>query len=314
MNSIKYSLEISHLKKSYRKHLALKDLSLKVPSGAVMGLIGPNGAGKTTAFAIIAGLLRSDGGEINVLGQGKYDPVKHKGKLTLLPQDAMIPGHSRVRETLIYFGRLQGLEKRTAQYDADKTLEWVNLKDRANSSLSTLSHGMIRRLAVAQAFIGEPELVLLDEPTSGLDPQQVVNVRDLIMSRRHKQTIIISSHILSEIEAACDQIAFIDEGVTTRQDAMDNIVQRSSSLSIILTESLEMIPDELKQRIPEATFSLEEKGKLLSVAFKKDNSPSTMNRILIPELFNLDINIEEIRRGGDLEKIYLEDRLNNHKK
>ncbi|MCD4653770.1 ABC transporter ATP-binding protein, partial [bacterium] len=180
MNNTTYALEISNLKKKYRKQVALKDLNLRVPRGAIMGLIGPNGAGKTTAFAIIAGLLRSDGGTINVLGQGTYNPVKHKGQLALLPQDAMIPGHSRVRETLVHFGQLQGLEHKAALFDADKTLEWVDLSDRANSAVSTLSHGMIRRISVAQAFIGVPELVLLDEPTSGLDPQQVVRVRDMI--------------------------------------------------------------------------------------------------------------------------------------
>lgn len=312
MNPHGNALEIRGLKKKYRRNTALENLNLTVPRGAIMGLVGPNGAGKTTAFAIIAGLLRSNGGEINVLGNGPYDPVLHKGKLSLLPQDAFIPGHSRVKETLVYFARLQGLEHRAAMYAADKTLEWVDLADRANAPVSTLSHGMIRRLSAGQAFIGDPDLVLLDEPTSGLDPQQVVRVRELIVSRRGSQTIVVSSHILSEIEAACDHIAFIDNGVTTRQDAMENIVQRSRSLTIFLTRPMQTIPDELPDRFPEVSFQLAEHGTRLVVQFQDGHSTATMNRILLPALFNMGVDVEEIRRGSDLEKVYLEDQANHH--
>ncbi len=124
-----------------------------------MGLVGPNGAGKTTAFAIIAGLLRADGGSVDVLGKGWFHPIRHKGLLTLLPQDAQIPGHSRVRETLVHFGMLQGLNRKAAGVSVDQILEWVELSDRADAPVSTLSHGMIRRITAAQAFIGDPELV-----------------------------------------------------------------------------------------------------------------------------------------------------------
>jgi len=311
MNGRDNALEIHHLKKRYRRNVALRDLNLRVPRGAIMGLVGPNGAGKTTAFAIIGGLLRADAGAINVMGRGPYDPVRHKGRLSLLPQDAHIPGHSRVRETLTYFARLQGLAHRPAEFAAEKTLEWVDLSDRADAPVSTLSHGMIRRLSAAQAFIGDPDLVLLDEPTSGLDPHQVVRIRDLIMSRRGKQTILISSHILSEIETACDHIAFIDEGVTTRQDAMDNIVQRRRALTIYLTEPMDAVPGALMKEFPSVTFGLTEKGLRLTVRFEDGHSAATMNRMLLPVLFNMGIDVEEVRRGSDLEKIYLEDRWNN---
>ncbi|HPQ39708.1 MAG TPA: ABC transporter ATP-binding protein [bacterium] len=307
-----FALEIRNLQKRYRRHVALKDLNLTVPRGAVMGLVGPNGAGKTTAFAIIAGLLRSNGGSINVLGEGPYDPVRHKGRLSLLPQDAHIPGHSRVKETLVYFARLQGLAHRPAVYAAEKTLEWVDLSDRADAPVSTLSHGMIRRLSAGQAFIGDPDLVLLDEPTSGLDPRQVVRIRELVLSRRGRQTIVVSSHILSEIEAACDHIAFIDKGVTTRQDAMDNIVHRNRSLTIFLTRPLTAVPDALPQQFPEVSFRLSDNGTRMIVHFQDGHSASTMNRMLLPVLFSMGIDVEEIRRGSDLEKIYLEDPANQH--
>lgn len=312
MNGQNPALVIRNLQKRYRSQVALQDLNLTVPKGAIMGLVGPNGAGKTTAFAIIAGLLRADGGSVDVLGNGWFHPVKYKGLLTLLPQDASLPGHARVRETLVHFGLLQGLKRTEAEHSVDHILDWVDLSDRAKSPVSTLSHGMIRRLAAAQAFIGDPELVLLDEPTSGLDPQQVVRIRDLIISRRGRQTILVSSHILSEIEAACDHVAFIDKGVTTRQDTLEDIVEKQRQLTLILVQHLPEIPTDLIRQMPGVALSLAANGRHLQIRFTESQSPAILIRTILPLLWAAGIDIEEIRRGSDLEKIYLEDRLNHH--
>ena len=305
------ALKIRNLQKRFRKTVALRNLDLDVPAGSVMGLVGPNGAGKTTAFAIIAGLLQADGGSMDFLGKGSFNPIKHKGLLTLLPQDAHIPGHSRVRETLVHFGLLQGLTRSAARKSADEILEWVDLTDRASAPVSSLSHGMIRRLTAAQAFIGNPELVLLDEPTSGLDPHQVVRIRDLIISRRGRQTIVVSSHILSEIEAACDHVAFIENGVTLRQDALDNIIEKSRQITFALTRNLESLPAEIDRKFPELSLQLSADGRYLKVKFTETNSPAIIIRTVLPALWETGIDVEEIHRGSDLEKIYLEDRLNN---
>ncbi len=309
---MQFALDIQNLKKKYGKHIALKNLNLQVPKGAIMGLVGPNGSGKTTTFAIIAGLLSSDGGTVNVSGRGPFHPVHHKGLLTLLPQDAYIPGHSRVRETLVFYGKLQGLSTQDASFSADRVLELVDLTDRAQSPISSLSHGMIRRIAAAQAFIGNPEIVLLDEPTSGLDPHQVARIRDIIINLRGKQTLVISSHVLSEIEAACDHIAFIEEGVTVRQDTMAHVMQTQRQISVILANTLETIPDDILQSFPDITFNLSENGLCLQVGFTESASTAIINRALLPALLNAGIDIEEVRRGSNLEAIYLEDRKNNY--
>jgi ABC-2 type transport system ATP-binding protein len=306
-----FALEIKNLKKHYGRHVALEDLNLLVPAGSVMGLVGPNGAGKTTAFAIVAGLLQSDGGTVNVLGKGAFNPIRQKGVLTLLPQDARIPGHSRVRETLIFFGELQGLTKKNAGASADRILEWVDLTDRADAPVSTLSHGMIRRLAAAQAFIGNPELVLLDEPTSGLDPQQVVRIRDLITSLKGRRTIVISSHVLSEIEAACDHIAFIDHGRTTRQDTLDDLVGKQRQLTVFLATAIDHIPAGITGAFPDLTFTIAADGRRLTVSFTDALSPAIINRNLLPALLQAGIDIDEVRRGSNLETVYLEDRMNH---
>jgi ABC-2 type transport system ATP-binding protein len=306
------ALDIRHLKKRYGKQIALNDLNLQVPKGAVMGLVGPNGSGKTTTFAIVAGLLRPDGGSINFSGRGPFHPVHHKGLLTLLPQDAHIPGHSRVRETLVFYGKLQGLSTNDATVSADRVLELVDLSNRAQSPVSSLSHGMIRRIAAAQAFIGNPELVLLDEPTSGLDPHQVARIRDIIIDLRGKQTLLVSSHVLSEIEAACDHVAFIEEGVTVRQDTMDQIMQKQRQISVVLSTPLETIPSELIHSLPDMTLKLSDNGLCLLASFTDAGSTAIINRALLPALLNAGIDIEEVRRGSNLEAIYLENRRNNY--
>lgn len=309
MHPSRPALEIKNLKKYYGKYAALSDLNLVVPVGSIMGLVGPNGAGKTTAFAIVSGLLKADGGSIDVLGNGTFNPVLHKGVLTLLPQDAQLPGHSRVRETLVFFGLLQGLTKKEAVFSADRALEWVELADRADAPVSTLSHGMVRRLTVAQAFIGNPALVLLDEPTSGLDPHQIVRIRELISSFRGHRTIVISSHVLSEIEAACDHIAFIDNGCTTRQDKLDDVVGKQRQLTFILTKSIDHVPVDIIRACPESTFTLDLDGRRLIASFTDAVSPAMINRKLLPVLLQEGIDIDEVRRGSNLETIYLENKI-----
>ena len=305
------ALEIQNLKKYYGRHAALEELNLAVPRGSVMGLVGPNGAGKTTAFAIVAGLLKADSGTIDVLGKGPFNPVQHKGMLTLLPQDAQIPGHSRVKETLMFFGLLQGLTKKEAAFSADRMLEWVELGDRADVPVSTLSHGMIRRLTAAQAFMGNPELVLLDEPTSGLDPHQVGRIRELITSFRGRRTIVISSHILSEIEAACDHIAFMECGRTTRQDKLDDIVGKQRLLTVVLAVGIDHIPVDIIRAFPESTLSLDTDGRRLTISFTDTLSPAMINRTLLPALLQAGIDIDEVWRGSNLETVYLENRINH---
>jgi len=168
------ALSLRGVDKAYGKTTALRGLDLDVPAGALVGLIGPNGAGKTTAFGIVGGTVRPDAGRIDVLGAGPFDPAQHAGRVGLLPQDSELNPHTPVRDLLRFFGRLQGLGRRQAEVEADRVPTLVELRERAGSKIRQLSHGMRRRVAVAQALLGSPELVLLDEPTSGLDPDLVV--------------------------------------------------------------------------------------------------------------------------------------------
>ena len=190
------ALELSSVVKFYGRRQALAGLDLHVPAGSIFGLVGSNGAGKTTAMAVTVGLLHSSSGSISLLGEGPFDPSKHSGRVSLLPQDSRLPLHSRVEELLTFYGQLQGLSEGPLKESIDNVLDWTHLQDRRRSQVRTLSHGMMRRLTIAQAFLGHPELVLLDEPMSGLDPRESSRIRHILHRRRRMQTIIISSHNL----------------------------------------------------------------------------------------------------------------------
>jgi ABC-2 type transport system ATP-binding protein len=299
------AVDIQGLKKSFRSQLALDGLDLTVPQGSIFGLVGKNGAGKTTTLSIIAGFLTPDSGHINLLGNGAFSSDKHKGSITLLPQDAQLPGHARVTNALMYLARLQGLSTSEAKKNVEKVLDWVDLSPRSNSLIRTLSHGMIRRLTIAQAFIGNPELVLLDEPTSGLDPQQVVHVRNMIMSLRGRQTIIISSHILSEIETACDHVAFIDKGRTLQQNSLEEIIGKSRILNYQI-DDCQIILNDLQNAVPDVDFSLSSEKSTLTANFSKTVSThGDINARVLKFLLDNNVPIFEVRVGSNLEQEFL---------
>src|SRR5688500_13944362 len=174
------ALRFSDVRKRFGATRALDGLTLEIPTGAFYGLIGPNGAGKTTAFSLACGFLKPDGGEVEILGERGFDMLRLKGRLGALPQDAVLGRETRGAEHLRFFGQLQGLSPAEARRQADERLEQVGLADRAGARVKTLSHGMLRRLAVAQPLLGSPDLVLLDEPTSGLDPRHAHELRELL--------------------------------------------------------------------------------------------------------------------------------------
>jgi ABC-2 type transport system ATP-binding protein len=300
------AVEITGLSKKYGHTIALNSLNLTVPEGSVFGLVGRNGAGKTTALSIMAGLVKADSGQINIFGNGSFHPVTHKGEVTLLPQDAQLPGHATVSDLLGYLAQLQGIPSSAVNSAVDKVLGWVDLSDRAKHRVQTLSHGMLRRLTVAQAFLGSPRLVMLDEPASGLDPEQVVQIRNLIQSRHHKQTIIISSHILSEIEAVCDAVAFIEKGETVRQDSIEEITGRNRVISYTLSPGLSCM-DTLRNTLPDVEFVSSSNKERLSVSFNaRTLTHAEVNRKVLGIILQTNTDILEIRSGTSLENEFLE--------
>ena len=213
------AIESRNLVKCYGKRRALDGFSLAIPRGCVLGLVGPNGAGKTTWMMSVARLVRYESGSI-----------AFTGTLGLLPQDSELPLEMSARSLLIGLAGLQGMASPDAKAAADSVLAKVNLLDRADASVRSLSHGMRKRVMTAQCFLGDPDLVLLDEPMNGLDPEEVVRFRNLILSRRESCTVIVSSHNLANLEKFCTHIAFIRDGKVTKVAPLKDLTADGASL------------------------------------------------------------------------------------
>lgn len=298
------ALELKGVVKCYGRRRALDRLDLAVPAGSVMGLVGSNGAGKTTAMAVSMGLLHPSEGEIELLGQGPFRADLHAGRVALLPQDSRFPPHARVIDLLKFYGRLQGIPPATLKQSIETLLDWVHLTDRRNAPVRTLSHGMQRRLSIAQAFLGSPDLILLDEPLNGLDPREAMRIRELIRSRQGHQTIVISSHILADIEILCNQVAFIEAGRLVRQDTLDSITARRHRMTYVLaapTSGLEA----LRTALPEVAWEVTPDGLMLTAIYAAPRTPETLNAAALGILLGCQARILEIKRGSDLETEYL---------
>jgi ABC-type multidrug transport system ATPase subunit len=302
------ALRFSEVRKRFGATEALRGLSLDVPRGALFGLIGPNGAGKTTAFSIACGFLVPDAGEVSVLGTGPFDPTRLKGRMTALPQDAALGRETRCIEHLVFYGRLQGLSALEAQRQGDRLLEEVGLADRRRARARTLSHGMLRRLTVAQALIGAPELVLLDEPTSGLDPRHAHELRQLLR-RTHQQgrTLVICSHNLPELEALCDHVAFIDHGVVAATGRTDAVTGKGQEVEVELAPG--PVPLEaVAAALGGDRVAFDQDRRVLQVIFQPapGRAAEDVIAVVLRVLLDGGARISGVRRGTTLERKFLE--------
>ncbi|WP_394824363.1 ABC transporter ATP-binding protein [Pendulispora albinea] len=228
------AVRMKHVTKRFGAKLAVDDLSLEIRAGRVYGLIGPNGAGKTTTFSMLAGYLQPTNGEIEVLGYDPHHVSELKSRVGVLPQDAILPPLDKVGEFLVHMARLQGTSRDRAESMARAVLEEVEGRDWWNQRCSSLSHGMAKRVQLAQALLGDPEVVLLDEPTGGLDPRSAYEVRQLIKARKGRCTLIVSSHNLQELEEICDGAAILDRGKLIASGTIAQLTGASEEVHIKL--------------------------------------------------------------------------------
>lgn len=219
-----------NLSKSYGAHQALKDVSFEISAGQPVALVGPNGAGKSTLLNLICGFQSASSGSIEVLGQ-QPGSIRLRGKIGALPQDALFDPDLSISEQIVFLAKLQGFTPAVAKKEMHKVLELMGLADKQQALPTALSHGMKKRLSIAQALIGDPKLVLLDEPTAGLDPENARNIRQCIQQLSDQTTFIISSHNLNELERLCHQVLFLEQGClrmdqNIEQQAQGNITLR----------------------------------------------------------------------------------------
>lgn len=222
-------IEINNLVKKYGDHVAVDDLSLTVEPGKIYGFLGPNGAGKSTTMNIITGYLGATSGEVKINGHDIFkEPEEAKKCIGYLPEIPPLYVDMTVREYLYFVAELKKLEKSLRKRYVEEAMETTGITDVANRMIRNLSKGYRQRVGFAQAILGYPEIIILDEPTVGLDPKQIIEIRELIRKLGEKHTVILSSHILTEISAVCDHVFIISKGKLVASDATENLVSLMS--------------------------------------------------------------------------------------
>ncbi len=228
-------IEISNLTKLYGRNKALDNISFTVNKGEVLGFLGPNGAGKSTTMNIITGYLSSTSGTIKVNGFDILEnPDEAKKSIGYLPELPPLYTDMTVMEYLSFICNLKGVAKKKKNSHIDEILKQVSLDEVYDRLIANLSKGYRQRVGIAQALIGDPEILILDEPTVGLDPNQIIEIRKLIRSLSKEHTIILSSHILSEVQAVCDRVVIINKGKIVASDTITDLGAKLSGSGKLL--------------------------------------------------------------------------------
>ncbi len=301
-----YAVSLRTISKAFGNTQALSDVSFDITSGDCFGLIGPNGAGKTTAFSIVAGYLHPDQGMALVLDHDARATDVLTSRLAVLPQDAMLPPYENVGEFLIHLARLQGIPSAKAEAEARLALKDVDGSDWWGRRCGKLSHGMAKRVGLAQAFLGNPEVVLLDEPTAGLDPRIAFEIRLLIKKRKKRCTLVISSHNLHELEEICDAAAILDHGHVVASGSMEDLTAAAKEFRVQVRKG--PVPLDKVHALPGVSrANYERKGRLLTVHCDEyDGEAEDIINQVLAILIQEGIKISAVSKGRGLEQRVME--------
>jgi len=217
-------IEIKKLTKDYGKFRAVNEVDFSVRKGEILGFLGPNGAGKTTTMRLITGFLKPTSGKVIVSGYDvQENPLQVKSKIGYLPENPPLYPEMNVVSYLKFIADIKGLEKSKIKHNIANVLDLCSLTSVSKRVIANLSKGFKQRVGMAQALINDPKVLILDEPTSGLDPKQIIEIRNLIKSLAEDRTVILSSHILPEVQMTCERVIIINNGRIVAEDKQDNL-------------------------------------------------------------------------------------------
>lgn len=272
-------IEVTNLTKKYGDHIAVDHLSFRVEKGQIYGFLSPNGAGKSTTMNIITGYLAATEGTVTIDGKDiQKDPEEAKRSIGYLPELPPLYVDMTVREYLEFVAELKKVPKKERKQQIDEVMEMTQITDMQQRLIKNLSKGYRQRVGLAQAILGYPEVIILDEPTVGLDPKQIIEIRDLIRKLGENHTVILSSHILSEVSAVCDHIMIIAHGKLVASDSPENLqklMSGSMELDLEVKGSIAAVKSALQEisqidRIEENTEASKNIAKLKVIS--KENA------------------------------------------
>ncbi|MCZ6675023.1 MAG: ABC transporter ATP-binding protein [Verrucomicrobia bacterium] len=249
-DSVEYSIEVKNLTKQYGPITAIQDISFSLKKGEIVGFLGPNGAGKSTTMKILTGLIPANSGSAYICGiPVATHPEEIKRKIGYMPENNPLPTDMRVVEYLRFRGKLKEMSSRILRNRIDYVLDLCDLTRARKRMIGGLSKGYRQRIGIAEAILSDPEVIIMDEPTIGLDPHQILKIRDLIGSLKGRMSVIISSHILPEIELTCDKVIIINRGFVVASGTPDELRKDflpESSYHLEITGSSQDLEPEIK--------------------------------------------------------------------
>ncbi len=246
------SISVKNISKRFGKQWAVDNISFEIKSGEIVGFIGPNGAGKSTTMKIITGFLPPTSGEVFINGmntRGKTMDIKRL--IGYLPENNPLYYDMYVKEYLLYSAGLYGIKGREAVARVNEIIEMLGLKPEKHKKIGKLSKGYKQRVGLSQALIHDPEVLILDEPTSGLDPNQIVDIRNLISNVGREKTIMLSTHIMQEVEAICDRVIILDKGTIRADEGAKEIGKNRLSGQTIQIELDSSVSPEIWKKLKE---------------------------------------------------------------
>ncbi len=243
------SIEIRNLTKTYGEQKAVNQISFCLNEGEITGFIGPNGSGKSTTMKSICGLLTADEGTIEINGQDvKEYSLEMKNKVGYLPENNPLYYDQYVKEYLYYVGKMYKISRLNKRIE--EIVRLTGLSPEQNKKIGQLSKGYKQRVGLAQALIHDPEILILDEPTTGLDPNQLIEIRELIKNISSSKTVLLSTHILQEVEAICHKVIMINKGKIVADGKTENVYQSGSLNQTVFVELKEVVEKDLLMKIP----------------------------------------------------------------
>ena len=293
-------IECHDLTKTYGNKKALNNVSFEIKAGQPIALVGPNGAGKSTLFGILAGYMPATSGTAKILGHN-VGSAELIGRIGALPQDALFDPNLTIIQQLSFLARLQGFGRSDSISEAARVLELMQLADIAKEKITALSHGMKKRVAIAQALMGKPDLVLLDEPTAGLDPENARNIRQQVMALSGETTFVISSHNLEELERLCDQVLHLDQGELKAHRMIGQAAEQQAMayLTLRLVVKNTAIESEIKQL--KAVSQVDSKqGDEYIIRYNHSDNP-LLDQQVLQLLAQHQISYRQITHGQSLE-------------
>lgn len=301
-------IKVDNLVKKYGEIAALDGVSFEMKEGEVVGILGPNGAGKTTLLRILVAFLEPDSGKITIDGLDINNPLmqqKIKSKIGYLPEHAPLYEDMTVTEYLTFVGKMQGIKSDDIYEKLAEVVSKCGLEEKKNAEISTLSKGYRQRTGIAQALIHNPEIVILDEPTTGLDPNQRIEIRDLIKEIGKSKTVILSSHVLPEVQSTCSRVIILNKGKIVADGTPSDLESVGGKNKATIHIEVEKIEDNLlpKLKTLAGVNNIEIiENRIIIVSNAENDIRKDIARIIIEENHGL---LELTRKQIDLEDVFI---------